>query len=76
MVNQKETTLEEGFRANARVLFEMPTGKTQNLPPPPTKQARVMWSSFRKVFEHSQRVESNGLLDIGCFAEDAKAFEP
>ena len=46
---------------------EMPTGKIQDLPPPPTTQEKVRRSPFRKVFEHSQKVELNGLLAVGCF---------
>ena len=46
---------------------EMPTGKIQDLPPPPTTQEEVRRSPFRKAFEHSQKVELNGLLAVGCF---------
>ena len=46
---------------------EMPTGKIQDLPPPPTTQEKVRRSPFRKAFEHSQKVELNGLLAVGCF---------
>ena len=45
----------------------MPTGKTQDLPPPPTTQKEVCRSPFRKAFEHFQKVELNELLAIGCF---------
>ena len=46
---------------------ETSTGKIQDLPPPPTAQDEVRRSPFRKVFEHSQKVRLNGLLDVGCF---------
>ena len=46
---------------------ERPTGKMQELPPPPTTQEEVRRSPFRETFEHSQKVELNGLLDVGCF---------
>ena len=45
----------------------MPIGKMQDLPPPPTTQEEVRRSPFRKAFEHSQKVELNGLLAVGCF---------
>ena len=45
----------------------MTTGRLQDLPPPPTMQEGVHRSPFRKAFEHSQKVELNGLLDVGCF---------
>ena len=46
---------------------EMPTGKMQDLLSPPTTQEEVRRSPFRKAFEHSQKVELNGLLAVGCF---------
>ena len=45
----------------------MPTGKMQSLQPPPTMHEEVRRSPFRKTFKHSQKVELNGLLDVGCF---------
>ncbi|CAN0458463.1 unnamed protein product, partial [Ascophyllum nodosum] len=33
---------------------------------PPTTQAEVERSPFRKAFEYSQKVELNGLLGVGC----------
>ena len=53
--------------ADARVSIEMPTVKIPHLPPPPTTQADLLRSPFRKAFELSQRVESKGLFDAGCF---------
>ena len=46
----------------------MPTAKVEDLPPPPTTQAELLRSPFRKAFELSQRVEIESLLDVGCFA--------
>ena len=46
---------------------EMPTGKMQDLPLPPTTQDEMRRSPFRKAFEHSQKVELNGLRAVGCF---------
>ena len=63
-----EAMLEETYMADAGVSVEMPTGKNQDLPPPPTTQAKLLRSPFRKAFELSQRVEIEGLLDVGCFA--------
>ncbi|CAN0376684.1 unnamed protein product, partial [Ascophyllum nodosum] len=34
---------------------------------PPTTQAEVERSPFRKAFEYSQKIELNGLLGVGCF---------
>ena len=65
---EEETMLEEAYVADAGVSIEMPTGKIQDLPPPPTTQAELLRSPFRKAFELSQRVEIEGLLDVGCFA--------
>ena len=52
---------------NIEASVEMPTGKMQYLSPPPTTQEEVRRSPFRKAFEHSQKVELNGLLAVGCF---------
>ena len=60
--------LEEAYVADAGVSIDMPTGKNQDLPPPPTTQAELLRSPFRKPFELSQRVEIESLLDVGCFA--------
>ena len=65
---EEEAVLEEAFIVNAGVSIEMPTVKIQDLPPPPTTQAEVIRSPFRKVFKHSQRVEINGRLGVGCIA--------
>ena len=45
----------------------MPSGKMQDLQPPPTAQEEVNRSPFRKMFQHSKKVELNGLLDVGYF---------
>ena len=65
---EEEAMLEEAYMANAGVSIEMPTGKIQDLPPPPTTQAELLRSPFRNAFELSQRVEIEGLLDVTCFA--------
>ena len=65
---KEEARLEEAYVADAGMSIEMPTGKIQDLPPPPTTQAESLRSPFRKAFELSQRVEIEGLLDVGCFA--------
>ena len=65
---EEEAMLEEAFMVNAGVSIEMPTVKIQDLPPPPTKQADVIRSPFRKAFKHSQRVEISGLLGVECIA--------
>ena len=46
----------------------MPTGKIEDLSPPPTTQAELLRSPFRKALELSQRVEFESLLDVGCVA--------
>ena len=35
----------------------MPSGKVKDLPPPPTTQAEVERSPFRKAFEYSRKAE-------------------
>ena len=46
---------------------EIPTGKMLDLSPLPPTQEEVCRSPFRKAFEHSQKVELNVLLAVGCF---------
>ena len=65
---EEEAILKEAYMADAGVSIEMPTETNQDLPPPPTTQAELLRSPFRKAFELSQRVEIEGLLDVGCFA--------
>lgn len=65
---ENKATLEEASTAHVEVSIEMPTGEIQYLPPPPSKQAKLMRSLFREAFQHSQRVEINGLLDVGYSA--------
>ena len=65
---EEEAMPEEAYVADAGVSIEMPTGKIEDLPPPPTTQAELLRSPFRKAFELSQHVEIEGLLDVGCFA--------
>ena len=64
---EEENTLERALRVDIETSVEMPTGKMQDLPPPPTTQEEVRRSPFRKAFELSQKVELNGLLAVGCF---------
>ena len=63
---EEENTSEQALQVDIEASVEMPTGKIQNLPPPPTTQEEVRRSPFRKTFEHSQKVELNGLLAVGC----------
>ena len=65
---EEEAMPEEAYMADAGVSIEMPRGKFQNLPPPPTTQAELLRSPFRKAFELSQGVEIEDILDVGCFA--------
>ena len=62
-----ENALEQALQVDFEASVEMPTGKMQDLQPPPTAQEEVHRSSFRKMFQHSEKVELNGLLDVGCF---------
>ena len=64
---EEVNTLEQALQVDIEASVEMPTGKMQDLPPPPTTQEEVRRSPFRKAFEHSQKVELNGLLAVGCF---------
>ena len=64
---EEENTLEQALQVDIEASVEMPTGKMQDLPPPPTTQEEVRRSPFRKTFENSQKVELNGLLAVGWF---------
>ena len=64
---EEESTLEQALQVDIEASVEMPTEKMQDLQPPPTTQEEVHRSPFRNAFEHSQKVELNGLLDVGCF---------
>ena len=64
---EDENTLEQALQVDIEASVEMPTGKMQGFPPPPTTQEEVRRSPFRKACEHSQKVELNGLLAVGCF---------
>ena len=59
--------MEQALQVDIEASVEMPTGKIQDLPPPPTTQEDVRRSPFRKAFEHSQKIELNELLAVGCF---------
>ena len=63
---EEEAILEDAFMVDREAPVEMPSGKVKDLPPPPTTQAEVERSPFRKAFEYSQKVELNGLLGVGC----------
>ena len=63
---EEENTLEQALQVNIEASVEMPTGKMQDLLPPPTTQEEVRRSPSRKAFERSQKVELNGFLDVGC----------
>ena len=62
-----ENTFEQTLQVEIEASVEMPTGKMQDLPPPPTTQEEVSRSPFHKAFEHSQKVGLNELLAVGCF---------
>ena len=59
--------LKEAYIEDAGVSIDMSTGKVKDLSPPPTTQAELSRSPFRKAFGLLQRVEIKGLLDVGCF---------
>ena len=50
---KEENTLEQALQVDIGASVEMPTGKIQDLPPPPTTQEEVRRSPFRKAFELS-----------------------
>ena len=64
---EEEAILEDAFMVDREASVEMPSGKVKDLPPPPTTQAEIERSPFRKAFEYLQKVELNGLLGVGCF---------
>ena len=64
---EEEAILEDAFKVDREASVEMPSGKVKDLPPPPTPQAEVERSPFRKAFEYSQKVKFNGLLGVGYF---------
>ena len=64
---EEENTLEQALQVDIEASVETPTRKIQDLPPPPTTQEEVRRSPFRKAFEHSQKLELNRMLDVGCF---------
>ncbi|CAM9656562.1 unnamed protein product, partial [Ascophyllum nodosum] len=64
---EEENTLEQALEVDIEASVEMPTGKMRDLPPPPTTQEEVRRSPFREAFEHSQKIECNGLLAVECF---------
>ena len=46
---EEDTMLEEAYMADAGVSIGIPTGKIQDLPPPPTTQAELLRPPFRKA---------------------------
>ena len=56
---EEEAILEDAFMVDREASVEMASGKVKDLPPPPTKQAGVERSPFRKAFKYSQKVELN-----------------
>ena len=64
---EEVNTLEQALQVDFEASVEMPTGKMQDLQSPPTAQEEMHRSPFRKMFQPSEKVELNGLLDVGCF---------
>ena len=62
---EDEAELERAFEDDVGVSIVMPTGRIQDLPNLPVTHAELLRSPYQKAFEHSQRVEINGLLDVG-----------
>ena len=56
--------------------IKMPTGRRQDLLPPPTTQEEVRRSPFHKAFEHSQKAELNELFVVGCFKVVDERYVP
>ena len=73
---EEENTLEQALHADIEASVGMPTEKMQDLPPPPTTQEEIRRSPFCKAFEHSQKVELNGLLAVGCFKVVDEKYMP
>ena len=65
-----------GVHGRCMGVYRDAQGKIQDLPPPPTTQAKLLRPPFRKAFELSQRVEIKGLLDVGCFAPVGREKDP
>ena len=64
---EEVNTLEHAQQVDFEASVEMPTGKMQDLQSPPTAQEEMHRSPIRKMFRPSEKVELNGLLDVGCF---------
>ena len=64
---EEVNTLEQALQVDFEASVEMPTGKMLDLQSPPTAQEEVHRSPFLKMFQPSEKVELNGLLDVGCF---------
>ena len=61
---EEEAMLEEAYMADAGVSIEMPTGKIQDLPPPPTTQAELFRSPSGKRlnFRNASRSTVSSML--------------
>ena len=64
---EEVNTLEQALQMDFEASVEMPPGKMQDLQSPPTAREEVHRSPFHKLFQPSEKVELNGLLDVGCF---------
>ena len=63
---EDEAVLEEAYMMDAGVSIEMPMGKTQDLPPPPTIQSEVILpSSARRL--NIRNASRSTILDVGFF---------
>ena len=69
---QEETLLEQALQEDNEASVEMPTGKIQELPPPLPTQREARRYLFPNAFEHSQKVEIDGLFEVRCFTVDEK----
>ena len=63
----EEAMLEASLMVDQEASIEVPGGNIKDLPPPPETQAEVSESQYRRAFEHSQRVELKGLIEVGMF---------
>ena len=61
---EEVNTLEQVLQVDFEASVEMPTGKMLDLQSPPTAQEEVHRPPFRKMFQPSEKVELNGLLDV------------
>ena len=57
---EEENTLKQALQVDIEASVEMPTGKMQDLPPPPTAKEEVRRSPFRKAFESRSTIGEVG----------------